>query len=288
MKQINKFRFLLTVLILVAILGYIIFSYFVVKVVPGISLSLFIVAIVAGIAAFFNPCSFVVLPAYITGVLLKKEKKSKRERIVYYGALAAIGLLTFNLILGIVMGLLGEGFVKSFALSHPLVRAFRGGVGLILLILGLMYLVGKGFHYPLFENIGRIFGRLKTESASASMFVYGFGYNMIGVACTGPILAFVLISAFASGSFTVALFILLVYSFTMALLMIFVSLLSAYAKEELINKLRASLTSIRKVSGIILIIVAILLTLSSLYPQEVSKLLSDYLPKILVQGLNLN
>jgi len=286
MKTENRFLIFLISLILIALAGYITFSYFVIKVVPEVlSLSLLIVAAVAGIAAFFNPCSFSVLPAYITGIFLTKEKKAKRERIIYYGVLAAIGILTFNLILGMLMGFLGEGFVKSFTLNHPFVRVFRGVVGLILLILGLMYIFGKGFHYPFFEQIGRNFQSLRSKSASVSMYVYGFGYNLIGIACTGPILTIVLISAFATGNFVSALFTFVVYSFTMMLMMTFVSLLSAYAKEELIKKLRASLPSIRRVSGIILIIVAIFLTISSLYPQEISEFFSAYLPKILIQGL---
>jgi cytochrome c biogenesis protein CcdA len=168
-------------------------------------------------------------------------------------------------------------------LAHPFVRIFRGGVGLILLTLGLMYIFGRGFHYSIFEQIGRIFQNLKTKSTSASMYVYGFGYNAIGIACTGPILAIVLVSALASGSIASALFTFLVYSFTMAIMMVFVSMLSAYAKDELINKLKASATNIRRISSIILIIVAIFLTISSLYPQEISKLFSELLPKRVFQ-----
>ena len=284
MKPKNKFLISLMSLILLAIAGYLTFSYFVVKLMPEVlSLNLFIVAIVAGIAAFFNPCSFTVLPAYITGVFLTKEKKVKQGKIVHYGFLAAIGLITFNLILGIIMGFLGESFLKSFSLNHPFVRLFRGGVGLVLLILGLMYIAGRGFRFPFFERIGRTFQSLRMTSPSASMYIYGFGYNMIGIACTGPILAIMLISAFAFGSFVAALFTFLVYSFTMALMMVFVSILSAYAKEELINKLRTSVINIKRISGIILIIVAIFLTISSLYPQEVSKLFTESLPKILVE-----
>lgn len=284
LKKLNKFKFLLTSLILVAILGYIIFSYFVVKVLPEVlSLSLFTIAIVAGIAAFFNPCSFVVLPVYITGIFLKKEKKTRAEKIVYYGILAALGIVTFNLILGSIIGVLGESFVKSFTLAHPLVRIFRGSVGLILLILGLMYLAGRGFHYPFFERIGRTFQNLQTKSTSTSMYVYGFSYNAIGIACTGPILTIALISAFASGSFISALFIFSVYSFTMAIMMVFVSMLSAYAKAELINQLRANVNKIKRISGVVLITVAIFLTISSVYPQEVSKLFSELIPKILVK-----
>ena len=231
-KIVSNFLITLLSLMLIAIIGYLTFSYFVVKVMPEtLSFSLFIVAVVAGIAAFFNPCSFAVLPAYITGIFSTKEKKIKSERTLYYGILAAFGIITFNLILGILMGVLGEGFVKSFALDHPLVRVFRGGAGLVLLLLGFMYLFGRGFHYPVFEKIGRSFQNLKTTSASASMYVYGFSYNAIGIACTGPILAIVLVSALASGNIASALFTFLIYSFTMAIMMIFVSMLSAYAKE---------------------------------------------------------
>ncbi len=286
MRTGNKFLISLIGLVLIALSGYLMFSYFVVKVMPEtLSLSLFIVAVSAGIAAFFNPCSFAVLPAYITGIFIRKGRKVNSEKIIYHGVLAALGIVTFNLLLGSIMGIFGEGFIKSFTLAHPLVRAFRGSVGLILLFLGLMYLFGRGFHYQFFEKIGRSFQNLKTTSASTSMYVYGFSYNAIGIACTGPILAIVLITALSSGSFVSALFTFLVYSFTMAIMMIFVSMLSAYAKEELINKLRANVGKIKRVSGIVLIVVAVFLTISSVYPQEVSKLFSELIPKGLVEGL---
>ena len=115
------------------------------------------------------------------------------------------------------------------------------------------------------------------------MYAYGFSYNAIGISCTGPILAIVLVSAFASRNIASALFTFLAYSFTMAIMMVFVSTLSAYAKEELISKLKANVNKIKRISGVVLIAVAIFLTISSVYPQEVSKLFSELIPKILVK-----
>jgi cytochrome c-type biogenesis protein len=274
----SKFLIALSSLILISLVGYIVFAYFVVKVMPAVlSLNLFIVAIVAGISAFFNPCSFPILPAYITGMFMSRG--SERERTFYYGGLAALGVITFNLILGSIIGILGESFVKSFTLAHPFVRIFRVSVGFILLTLGFMYLFGRWFHYPIFEQIGRSFQNLKTKSVSVSMYVYGFGYNVIGIGCMGPILTIVVVSAFSSGGLIQALLIFLVYSFTMAIMMVFVSMLSAYAKEKLIDKLKANVVSIKKVSGIILVIVSIFLIISSVYPKEFSKLFSELLPK---------
>ena len=54
----------------------------------------------------------------------------------------------------------------------------------------------------------------------------------------------------------------------------------------MINKLKANVVKIKKVSGIILIIVAIFLTISSAYPQEISKLFSELIPKSLTEGFN--
>jgi cytochrome c biogenesis protein CcdA len=104
----NKFLIALSSLILIALVGYLAFAYFVVKVMPKpLSLNLFIIAMVSGIATFFNPCCFPALFAYVVGIFLRKESKAIRERIVYYGSLAALGVITFNLILGTLTGILG-------------------------------------------------------------------------------------------------------------------------------------------------------------------------------------
>ena len=150
-KQKQTFGILATLagVILVALVGYYIFINYMTVFVPNLaSYSLLLIAVVAGIAAFFNPCNFAVLPAYLSYYYSLTEKadksKNKFKTILLYGIVAALGIVTFNLILGSLIGLLGAGFGKSFALKgdapNQLVRIFRGIVGAIILALGLIHI----------------------------------------------------------------------------------------------------------------------------------------------------
>ena len=111
------------------------------KVVPSIaSFSIIFVAVIAGIATFFNPCSFSVLPAYLTRFFAVKEVSSKKLQIVKYGLIVSLGIITFNLVFGSLIGLLGANFAKSFALAtenpNTGVLIFRGFIGIVLIFLG--------------------------------------------------------------------------------------------------------------------------------------------------------
>ena len=111
---------LLALLAVIGIIGagYFVFILFMTKVVPDLaSFSVVLVAIVAGIATFFNPCSFAVLPAYLSRFFSVNEVSNKKVKVIYYGIIVSLGIVTFNLVFGSIIGLLGENFAKSFALA---------------------------------------------------------------------------------------------------------------------------------------------------------------------------
>ncbi|MCH7850364.1 MAG: hypothetical protein IH845_01845 [Nanoarchaeota archaeon] len=282
-KQTRDMILILMGIIIVALVGYFIFIKYMTVFVPNISsYSLILIAIVAGIAAFFNPCNFAVLPSYLSynyslSEETSKTSKNKFKSILVYGLVAALGIIVFNLILGSLIGLLGAGFGKSFALAgdtpNLIVRIFRGVIGSILIVFGFLHLSGRGVQFKFISKISQSLSSSKQTNPYIGLFSFGFFYNAIGIGCSGPILAGLTVFAFASGGFYTALFAFLLFSLTMAVLMILISLLTGLSKGNLISKIGTSTLAIKKISGTIMILVGLLLLFSSIFVKEFVRVL---------------
>lgn len=288
-KSVSPARGWLGFLIYIALIigltagGYALFIYLLVNAFPNAASSgIVFVSVVAGIASFFNPCAFPILPAYLAQYYVTapakpegEQKKSRLGSILLYGFVAAIGVITFNILLGAVIGLLGTGFAKSLGLSGPepnvYIRWFRGIVGAFLILLGWSHATGRGIS---FSRLGHWIPRYEqTESPTYNFFTYGFFYPLIGIGCGGPILASLSLFAIASGDFQSALTAFLIYSAVMATLMILVSLLVGLSREGLLKVVRHSILTVKKVSGLILVLVGIFLIFSAVFVQIFTKLL---------------
>lgn len=270
----NFIRLIGIFVILIAIIaaGYYTFIYFMTSIVPNFSsFGLILVAIIAGVSMFFNPCSFSLLPTFLTFFATKKELKDEHKlgKFLLYGLFASLGIVTFSIILGSLIGLLGAGFGKSFALAgdtpNSSVRIFRGVVGSLLAIFGIMHFRGVNFHMSFLDKLSRGLTTPKDKGPLMGMYLYGFGYNALGIGCGGPIMAGLLTFAFVSGGFSSALSAFIIYSLTMVVLMLLISILVGLSKDTLINKMKSSSGTIKKFTGIILFLVGLFLLLSSIF-----------------------
>jgi len=270
----NIIRLIGIFLILIAIIagGYYTFIYFMKSVVPNFSsFGLVLVAIIAGVSMFFNPCSFTLLPTFLTFFATKSELKDEHKlgKFLLYGLFASLGIITFSIILGSLIGLLGAGFGKSFALAGDApnlsVRIFRGVIGGLLAFFGIMHFKGVSFHTGFLDNLTKGIMTPKDKGPLMGMYLYGFGYNALGIGCGGPIMAGLLTFAFVSGGFNSALFAFIIYSLTMVILMLLISILVGLSKDTLINTMKSSSGSIKKFTGIILFLVGLFLLLSSIF-----------------------
>ena len=133
----NWLAFLIYIALVVGLTagGYALFIYLIVNAIPNAaSLGIIFVSVVAGIASFFNPCAFPILPGYLAQYYVsapgQEQKRSRLGAILFYGFVAAIGVIIFNIFLGAVVGGLGTGFANSLGLSGPepniYIRWFRG------------------------------------------------------------------------------------------------------------------------------------------------------------------
>jgi len=272
LRKSSKLIILLLIILALVVGGYSLFIWFIINIMRGdAAYGLLFVALIAGIASFFNPCSFPILPAYLAQYFSTKDTKdlSNQRRMLLYGLLAALGVITFNILLGSLIGLLGVGFGKSLALAGEdpslIVRWVRGIVGALLFLLGFSHITGRGIHFGAIERFVRKNFPRNLRSPGLQIFTYGFAYTLLGIGCGGPILAGLSVFALSQGGFLDAFLAFLIYSFVMALLMLLLSSLIAFSKQTLIKDLKANLLLIKKVSGILLMTVGLFLILSSIY-----------------------
>ncbi len=257
---------------LIILLGYLTFVFFVASFAPTAgALSLVIFATVAGVATFFNPCAFPLLPGYLAHQVkvTPEEKRKGLGALLYGGSVAALGLTTFNLILGGILAVLGVAFLGSLALASAEpnlgVRIFRGVVGILLIALGVSHVTGRGLTFGFLEGIGQRFRFFQGTSPTKELYAYGFGYNAVGIGCGGPILAGLSVFAFAFGGFGATLVAFLVFSLTMASLMIVISVLPAILGGTSMRRLGRSTGKIQRVAGIGQAIVGAFILFSSIY-----------------------
>ncbi len=260
----NRVRYSLILVAIAAItlVGYFGFIAFLNDVMPAFSrYSLYLIAIVAGIATFFSPCSFPLLPGYLS-FYYNTEEKGRNGNAVYRGVLAALGIVSFNLILGTIIAFLGEGVASTFSVSSAnpsqLTRIFRITIGLVLASLGALQLYNFTFHTRILDSIVKKFSRI-ARSKEQGLYFYGFGYNLAGVGCAGPIMAGLIVFALGLGGLATAFLAFVVYSLTMVSLMLGISLLIARSKSILIGRLKASTPNIKRATSTILVAVGVFL-----------------------------
>lgn len=233
------FIFILTVILLAAagIGGYFIFLGFMNK--DQLLLSLFPLAIVAGLASFFSPCAFPLLPAAVAATSRSKDKSNS----LISGLTAAIGVLSFLLLLGLVIGSLGAS-LGQFLQGN--LRIIRGIVGVFLIYLAYNQFSEK-FHFGLLE---------KFAPKASSPFLYGFGYTLVGSGCTVPILGGLTLGAVASAGFVAGFSSFGIAGATMAILMfIFIGMTTYFGR--LPKNISAATPKIKKTSAIVLFLVGI-------------------------------
>lgn len=212
-----------------------------------------------GIAAFFSPCAFTVMPAFISNYITKSET-SKGLKAVKLGLLAALGVMLVDIFIGLVVAIFGAAtpFSKDPRTDIPIILFVRAFIGLIILILGVMLLLRKSINLPILQKMSSKF------SPSKNIFWYGFFYNAAAIGCTGPILLGLMLYAFSLGSFNLALLSFLVFALTMGLLMLLLTLVTAYFKDTIMRKFVLTSVYTKNIAAIIMIFVGLSIFLLTL------------------------
>lgn len=257
-------------LALITLSGYVTFIIFIREFVPNAaSISLLLFALVAGVATFFSPCSFPLLPGYLAHYLSASRTNRIRD-LLNTGMLAGLGVLSFNLALGVTIAAVGASVAQSLAISTPspsnLVLLFRGLVGMLLIGLGAMNLRGSQlFHSRFFREIAQRLRGATKANRNPSIFAYSFAYVSVGIGCAGPILAGLSVLAISFGGFYSAILAFLVYSLTMTLLMTGVSISAGLAREASLERLVEISPKIKRTGSFVQMFVGLFLVFATVF-----------------------
>ncbi len=200
---------------------------------PALALS----AIGAGILTFFSPCSFPMLPAYLTFYLgLNEETEAGAvKKGVLNGVISTSAFLLIFSIFGIITSLFSSYI-------NPYMRYIEPVVGVILVILGVLFAFGKGFSF-----------HVTVKDPKRGIFSFSLLYALAAVGCTLPVFISMVLFSLTGGGFFSAFATFLLYALGMSAMMIVINLLIASAKQGAINVIRKNMGIIRAISAAFMI-----------------------------------
>jgi len=215
---------------------------------------------VAGLLSFFSPCVLPLIPSYLSilggqniypgkNEAAGDDPPAKRSRPVLF-------ITTLCFILGFTAIFIALSIIISttFLLMGGVSKYIRIASGIIVIILGLNIL----FDFLAFLNYEKRFRASGRPRGLTGAFLAGAAFGAGWTPCIGPILAGVLFLAGQSGKAGIAALYLALYSLGLGLPFL---LAAAFFDRFLVTAkwFRARLPLIKKISGILLIIIGLLI-----------------------------
>jgi cytochrome c-type biogenesis protein len=220
-----------------------------------------------GMLTFFAPCSFPLLPGYMTYYLGVRDTKKQRKALTA-GIAAAAGIVLLFMTVAMLVGLFGSTISSYILYLQPVV-----GVALIILALLILLNVNINFGvitYPLRRVLGlsiKTVRRLRnkdsgtdseastTEDAKAleGPFVYGLGYGAAASGCMAPVIIALIFLAASQGTFLGAVGIFLVFALSMAALMVVLTVAVGTYGQTLMKRVTVSPEKVKFFSAALLL-----------------------------------
>lgn len=238
--------------------------------------SLPLLSILFGTAAFFSPCALTVLPAYISHYLGREEEQQYTvTRLLWLGLLGALGIILVNMVVGLIIAGLGSAapFAKDPREDILPILAVRTIAGLLIALMGYFTLTGRRVPIPFVQAF------LAQGNFSRSIFTYGIFYNAAAIGCTGPILLGLMLFAFQTGSVEATLTAFTVFSLTMGIWMVLLTLLAGLFKGGIMRRMVAPAPVLRMITGTVMIVMGLFIAILTLEGNRIFvKLFFPFLP----------
>jgi cytochrome c-type biogenesis protein len=243
---------------------------------PAQQLGLVAFAFIAGLAAFFSPCSFPLLPGYITyyfKVGADAQKRKEEEGVVErgptkgqqvstglkLGTVSGLGIVLVYLVLGIIV--IGALAVGVSALGDA-ITYLKPIVGIILVIMGVLTLmdiaINTGYITAPFRRIKDKVrpskGPKKPTFDTTGLFLYGVGYGSASASCSAPIFIALAVTSVATGRPIDAVLTFVVFLFSLWLLMAVVSVVLTVSEERVKTGMMKYYIWIKRVTGVVFIV----------------------------------
>ena len=253
--------------------------------------SIFLFAVGAGVMVFFSPCSFPMLPGYMSFYLAnKKQRKGKFDETAARetlpdGLSAAAGLMSVLLLIGILLIPFAEVISQSGILGslEVLIGLLLAGLGIVMVMeydsekivrpfRNLLSQIGSSTSMKAAKNgiekgINTITGKEFSFSDSSDgtrvgLFWYGVAYGSAAAGCVAPVVIGLLVTSIGKGIIT-GLLVFLIFSITAGALMVAFTMMVAASESTIVDRMKASTRQIEMAGGVIMIVVGIYLMLYS-------------------------
>ncbi|MGH6690275.1 MAG: hypothetical protein ACREF4_06315 [Gammaproteobacteria bacterium] len=143
------------------------------------------------------------------------------------------------------------------ALSGYLIAA-KPFIALILMGAGVATLTDLSLPLPKWSGMrASLTAQAARQRPLRGLFLYGFGYGLASTGCTLPIYVGLVVFPLSSGAFGRALLAFLSFAAAMGGLMMLLTVCIGLSKRTLIQHLIASTALIRRVSGVVLILIGL-------------------------------
>ncbi|MFX0113896.1 MAG: cytochrome c biogenesis protein CcdA [Candidatus Hodarchaeota archaeon] len=225
--------------------------------------SIVTLALLAGVVSFFSPCAFPLLPGYLSytvghspELLSEVKLRNKLKKASLVGGMSALGLFLFLVSFGLILVILGTSLLPLIPFLEPL-------VGFLLVLFGILLLSNFNLDMDwIFQRLEKLSGKNDDFSrleGPYGVFLYGIGYGAAAMGCTAPIFLALILSATAEGGMIMGIISLALFAIAMSSLLIGAAAVAAFTQDTLLNHMKAPSAWLKKVSGLILVLVGLYL-----------------------------
>ena len=196
----------------------------------------------AGVFSLFSPCSYALLPGYVSYYLGAKFGVVKA---LTGGLACTLGLITVFAAIGGLASSLGEFIPKIIPLMDL-------AAGVILIAMGLGSLLD--LKMP-FVSLNVMPSRRR---GFIGLYTYGIIYGLAGVGCSAPIFISVLFYSMSKG-LAQGVLSFVAYALGMGAPLIVTTLLLSQAKDYMVQRINMATEKLQRASGVILVAVGLYL-----------------------------
>ena len=247
--------------------------------------SIYLFAVGAGVMVFFSPCSFPMLPGYMSFYLANKKQRTGKfdetaaRETLPDGLAAAAGLAGVLLLIGILLipfvsvigGFLGHlellivivltglGVVMVMEYdSEKIVQPFRKLVAQIGSSAPAL-MAKQGIEKGIKATTGKEFSFSdNSDGTRVGLFWYGVAYGSAAAGCVAPVVIGLLTASISQGIIT-GLLVFLIFAMTAGILMVAFTMMVAASETTIVDRMKASTRQIEMAGGIIMIVIGIYL-----------------------------
>ncbi len=192
----------------------------------------------AGVFSLFSPCSYALLPGYVSYYL---GAKFGTVKALTGGLACTLGLVTVFAAIGALASSLGE-------LVPQIIPLLDIAAGVILIAMGLGNLLSLKMPFISLNIVP------SKKQGVLGLYTYGIIYGLAGVGCSAPIFISVLFYSMSKG-LTQGILSFIAYALGMGAPLIVTTILLSQAKDYMIQRINMATEKLQRASGAILIAV---------------------------------